>query len=272
MQPLDGFYLYKVGGALKPLEKINAELHWGLAWLPLAIAHNELEKFVDQSVYKASVRSSRPFATALLAILKNGTEDAGKEDNRDKELGPWRAYEITNALREFETAAAAEFGLTPMFLVTPKRAYDLPTLVNFGAALFPNTIYNKVPAAVVDLQAGVRCMAFELNTAAAFHFHRATESVLRTYWEVVRPGAKHPGNKTIGDYLTALRISRKGSPKIKASLRDIKDLYRNPVIHPEYQVKDTDECIALLNTIHTAIVLMLDVIPTPASPPATAAP
>lgn len=262
---VDGYYLYNVGGSLHPLEKITHDTKWIDAWLPLYVAAGELEIFVNNSVYAVAVRSSRRKANELLTTLKEQAAEAEKPENQEKLMGSLAAYRLSKAVGDFETVLAAEFGLTPLFLVTPKRGYDLYTLINAGQSLFPESLSTKAPEAIEDIRAGAKCLAFELPTAAAFHFHRANEAVLRKYWEAIRPGKPHPGNKTIGDYLSALGKSRKGSPKIKAALRDIKDLYRNPVLHPEYSLKDVDEAVALLNSIHTVVVLMLEKIPAPPS-------
>jgi hypothetical protein len=264
--PVDGSYLYKVGSALKPLEGFTQHTPWKDAWFSLFVASAELQTFINESVYRVSVRSSRENADKLLAILKEQSDLAVKEENADKSLSAYEAYRLTNALRDFQTVLTAEFRLTPLFLVTPKRGYDLGTLVYNGNTLFPDSLATKVPEAVEDLKLGARCLAFEMLTAAAFHFHRANEAVLRKYWEAKLPRRAHPGNKTLSDYLRALGQARKGSPKVKASLRDIKNLYRNPVVHPEYLLKDVDEAIALLGSIHTAIVQMLAEIPEPPKP------
>lgn len=263
MIPVDGSYLYKVGAALAPLDDVKANTNWPAAWLPLYIANSELQRFVNDSVFKSSVRSSRENAEALITILKGMIEESGKDENKEKELGPFSAYRLTEAVKAFQVVMTAEFRLTPLFLVTPKRGYDLAALVYTGSSLFPDQLHTKVPEAIDDLNQGARCLAFEMLTASAFHFHRANEAVLRKYWEAVLPGRAHPGNKTLGDYLRALGKARKGSPKVKASLRDIKNLYRNPVSHPDYQVKDVDEAIALVGSIHTAIVQMMEKIPFP---------
>ena len=261
--PVDGSYLYKVGAALSPLEKINAQTLWKDAWFPIYFAASELETFVDNSVYAVSVRNSRENANALLTILKSLEEEATKSENADISMDTLQAYRLASALKDFQIVFVAEFRLTPLFLVSPKRGYDLSTLVYYGQNLFPDSLASKAPEAMEDLKQGARCLAFEMLTAAAFHFHRANEAVLRRYWDAKCPGKTHPGNKTIGDYLRALGRSRKGSPKVKAALRDIKDLYRNPVSHPDYLLKSVDEAIALLGSIHTAIVQMLAAIPDP---------
>ena len=207
--------------------------------------------------------TSRTSADAFLTVLKSQIEITQKPESKDQVLGAWEAYRLSNALNSFEAVMSAEFGMMPIFLITPKKGYDLNTLLYYGTNLFPGDLEGKVPAAIIDIKSGTRCFAFEMWTAAAFHFHRAIESVLRRYWESVLPGRPHPGNRTIGDYLKSLAKSRKGSPKLKSALKDLKDLDRNPVLHPEYSLTNIEEADALIGTIRNAMVQMLAKIPLP---------
>src|SRR4051812_38145849 len=102
VQPVDGSYLYKVGAALRPLENLHADTPWKEAWLPLYIAASELETFINQSVYAVAVRNSRENANALLTILKRQSEEAPKQENAEKPIGAWNAYQLSNALKEFQ--------------------------------------------------------------------------------------------------------------------------------------------------------------------------
>jgi len=169
------------------------------------VASSELDRFLNESVYSVVLRTCKQDGNALIAKLKElATEAEGVED-RNTQIGPWNAYQIGNLRQAFSAVMNAEFQHMPMFMVTPKKGYDVMALIYTGSASFPNDLARKVPESIVDIEKGTQCVAFEFWTAAAFHFHRATESVLRKYWEAVRPGKNHPGNKTIGDYLTALK-------------------------------------------------------------------
>lgn len=265
MQPIDGSYLYNIGKAVRPLSDLDEKSVLASSWLYLYVAHSELSTFIDHSVYVHVIRQSRERATELIVLLKELSDKAAKEEHKTDLLGQWDAYRLHQAVSAFETVIAAEFRVTPIFLITPKRGYDLNVLLSTGHTMFPDDFSTKIPEAALDAVLGARCLALEMPTAAAFHFHRVNEAVLRKYWDALRPGKPHPGNKTIGDYLRALGQARKGSTKVKATLRDIKDLYRNPVLHPEYHLENVDEAIALFNSVHTAVVLMLKVIPFPAS-------
>jgi hypothetical protein len=261
VQPIDGSYLYSLGGSIRPLKNVDHKTSRSDAWITLYIAKGELERFLNESVYSYSVKTSRTAANALLQTLNQILAEGEAPEQGAAEVGALAAYQLSTALTAFESVMAAEFGMIPIFLVTPKKGYDLNTLIYSGQTIFPDDLTIKVPAAIADIQSGAKCLAYEAWTAAAFHFLRALESVLRRYWESVMPGKSHPGNRTIGDYLYALRRSRKGAPKLKAALKDLKDLDRNPVLHPEYSLANIEEIDALMGKIKNAMSQMLLKIP-----------
>ncbi len=119
----------------------------------------------------------------------------------------------------------------------------------------------KVPAAIKDVQESTKCIAFELPSAAAFHLHRANEATLAAYFDVVSGGAKPPRQKTMGAYLKRMRDLGVGHAKVLAALDQLRDLHRNPVMHPQDFLKDTDEAISLMGAIRAAMTEMLKVIP-----------
>jgi hypothetical protein len=58
----------------------------------------------------------------------------------------------------------------------------------------------------------------------------------------------------MGDYLNEMNQKKIGDEKVKAALKDLKDLHRNPLIHPEHSLESADEAIALMNGVHTVMV------------------
>jgi hypothetical protein len=46
-------------------------------------------------------------------------------------------------------------------------------------------------------------------------------------------------------------------------LKDLKDLHRNPLIHPEHTLESVDQAIALLGSIQCVVVYMLKAVPLP---------
>lgn len=62
----------------------------------------------------------------------------------------------------------------------------------------------------------------------------------------------------MADYLNILRTKKLGDPKVLSVLQSIKDLHRNPIMHPEERIASVDEAISLLAAIRASIGYMLD--------------
>jgi hypothetical protein len=122
-----------------------------------------------------------------------------------------------------------------------------------------------VPEALTDAREAAKALAYEVPTACGFHTFRVTESVLRKYYGHVT-GGRLPKSRNIGVYLNSLTQSKKGDNKIIASLKQMTDLHRNPLIHPEV-ILTTEEAIATVGIARSVITAMLAVLPVP--PPTT---
>jgi hypothetical protein len=223
--------------------------------LPLYIAQNSLEAFLVNSVYQ--LRTCRQAGQQLLQAIKSLTADT----ERQEPLSFMEAYRVTSALSEFENVLNAEFGMMNLYFVGKKRGYDTTDLIENGMSLFPPDLFSKVPESALDINQATRCIAFELPTAAAFHVHRANESVLHRWYDAVSGGAARPAGRNIGDYLAELKSKNFGCQKVRSALKDLKDLHRNPLIHPEDSLESIDEAIGLTGSIQAVIVAMLRDIP-----------
>jgi len=89
---------------------------------------------------------------------------------------------------------------------------------------------------------------------------RATELVVRRYWDAVTSGKQRPDRFNIGEYLREMEKENVGDPKTLATLKQIKDLHRNELMHPEVSL-DIDEAISLLGIAQSAIAAMMKEIP-----------
>jgi len=276
MQRVDGFYLYTVGAQIRPLlglrtpgTDVDGTTMFQALFLIL-IAEGALEPLLHRSVFK--LRTSIHTGQQLLDALRRtkSTIQSTKDKSTTLDFGP--VYEITSLTTAFEAVLGAELSLLPLYLATQKAGYDMPILIDNGAACFPSDIATKVPDSIPDLTQGTKCLAFELYTAAGFHLHRANESVLHRYWDAVSQGAPRPKGRNIGDYLKEMDDRTIGNPKVKAALKDLKDLHRNPLIHPEHSLESADEAIALMNGIHTVMVHMLREMPAVSASPSVQAP
>jgi hypothetical protein len=268
---VDAYYLFQIGSRIHPLSDLRAQATslgaattFEEARFPIYIAEAALDELIHRSIFrlKTSFQSGQALLTAIRSV-KTAIDDAS---DTAQLLGWAKVYEITAALTTFEAVLGAELSLWPVYLVTPKAGFDIGILIETGNACFPLELANKAPQAISDIKSGTRCMAFELFTAAAFHLHRANESVLHVYWDVVTGGAPRPTGRNMGDYLREMDRLVVGDDRVKAALKDLKDLHRNPLIHPEHSIENADEAIALMNSVHTAIFHMLQAIPAPPVP------
>jgi hypothetical protein len=258
MQRIDGHYLYRLGYQLHPLGSITKDMTYDDVYYSLLIAEGALEPLLHNSVFKlrTSYRVGTQLLTAIKAVRESITGEKIMETMEHHDL-----YVLGNGLKEFEAVLAAELAVSPLYLVTQKAGFDTALLIEFGAVCFPTDLHGKAPEAIPDVEQGTRCLAFELPTAAAFHLHRANESVLHRYWDAVTKGAVRPTTRNMGDYLKEMNAKKVGDPKVKSALKDLKDLHRNPLIHPEHTLETLDEAIALMNGIHTVMVYMLREMP-----------
>jgi hypothetical protein len=169
-------------------------------------------------------------------------------------------YGILSDMNSVETALVTELAMSDAYYVLEKEPYSTLALITKGEALFPPSLHQKVPEAIFDMQEAGKCLAFEVPTAAAFHIHRATETVLRRYWNVVAASQAKPKQRNIGVYLNAMKRLKCGDEKVIAALSQMKDLHRNPIIHPDESL-DMQEAIALVGIANSVVAAMLKEIP-----------
>lgn len=272
MQPVDMSYLYQVGKNIQPLSELRQGAALSDILLSIIIAQHYLDEFVNRSIFQP--RTSRADGQALIAaleVVRQRAIEAARETDPEKPKAvlDWNEqYNISTGLTRFENVMAAEMRMGGTFLVTPKKGLDTGQMIADGSVSFPTDMGAKVPAAISDAQQAMKCIVFELPTAAGFHLHRANESVLRCYWDAVTHGAARPADRNMGTYLREMEKLKVGSKVVLSSLRDLKDQHRNPLIHPEHSLETVDEAFALYCGVFNAMEGMLKVIPFPAPLPA----
>lgn len=213
---------------------------------------------------RQDVRHSLQSGENLLWFLRSIKDKAiAAADFANDELEPTDVRGLKGWLTSFETNLASEFGLLPTYLVDKKGGYDTADLIENGRSLFQPALPSKVPEAIGDIEQATRCVAFEVPTAAGFHLHRANESVLKRYFEAVAGDVPPPKENNMGVYLALMEKHGLGDERVRSALRDIKNLHRNPLIHPQHSLESVEEAIDLMCAIRAAIGYMLKGIPVP---------
>lgn len=265
MQRIDGAYLYELGAKLRPIQALpeaeSTRIRMNYIFGP---AHRALRGFIEESVFTPHIRTVRGYAIELLDSLEAVQIDVMELASFDMKVSEWTIRSIKDQFKNFEVTLLAELQNSPLYLAFSKGGFDVACLTDAGLELFPRTLQLKVPEAIDDAKAAAKCIAFELFTSAGFHLHRANEAVLRRYFDEVAGKDNRPRTRNIGDYLKKMETLGVGDRKVLDVLKSLKDLHRNPLMHPEDTIADVDEAISLYAAIRAAIGYMLDRIPTAA--------
>ena len=241
MIAVDGSYLYGLGQAIKPLHDIKKEDHYLEIWMKCYTARQSLETFISNSVYTNAIRIMVEPANALINTLNEIGGKLPKVAAKEPKIEPPELYNLQKHLQEFESVFRAELKIGNLFLATPKGAYDLRILIANGESIFPTSCQTLLTeVALKDVREGARCLAFELYTASGFHFHRANESVILRYLKALNVNV--PKNKNLSTYLKALEDA-KAPKQIVSCLRDLKDMHRNPLMHPDQSINDFGDAL-----------------------------
>lgn len=263
MLRVDGTYLYEFGAAMHPVSALaevdtkRAELYFAL--LPVK---SELEPFLYQSVFSGSLKTVFKPARDFIAKIDEIIAIVPGVD-WDEVIPSWKITGLKSSFRDCEAVITAELRIAALYYVSPKGGFDTGCLTERGEDLFPVDLASKVPGAMPDIKAAARCIAFELPTAAGFHLHRANEAVLRVYWDHVTGGKPHPTERNMGVYLGELNKANKGKKEVREHLKSIKDLHRNPLMHPDQSIESIDQALDLMAAIRCSIGYMLREIGTP---------
>lgn len=238
-------------------------------YIHFSMAKTALDQLYVDSIYRSYLRVSSQKAHELAQSLQSLT-DALNED-WETEIEAWRIAAIRSEAQTFQQILTSELGTLPSFLVLPKGSFDVGFLTEQGEAMFPPDTAEKVPGTLADMKQAAKALAYELPTASGFHIFRVLEAVLRAYWDQVTDDKAHPNSKTIGMYAEGLRKGQHGDVKIWEALKQVKDLHRNPLAHPEV-ILSTEEAIGIVGIAYSVISEMLRSMPeapsTTANPPA----
>jgi hypothetical protein len=254
-------YIFEVAEQLDGLSRLpDSDATLTEVYVPLIIGAAAIQALTS-SVYAPYLRSSYQLSQNLLARI-----NAETAKQMTDQIDRWLIWGIKNTHTQYKTVLLAELGSFNTYFVTQHGGFDMHSLLMAGETIFPADLGAKVPEAVIDAREAARALAYEVPTACGFHAFRVTESVLRKYYSYVTGGQAQPKVRNIGVYLNALKQSKKGDEKILAALKQMTDLHRNPLIHPEV-VLTTEESINTLGMARSVIAAMLAILPV--QPPTT---
>ena len=248
MQRVNVYQLYNLATILHPLGQISAETKLLDVALTLLNSKEWLDYVLADNLMPLNVCKPAGFKLrkAIDDVLSSWQPPSDPEKKFD-----YASYGITTALKEFETVLSAEFQSLNTYFVEQKLAFNTKDLIENAERMFPEAVVKIQPGqAIEDIRQAGKCIVFDLPTGAGFHLMRATESVIRKYYDVVV--SKKPKTRNWGKYVEDLK--KKGADKKVVGLIDqIREMHRNPIMHPEV-VLSMDEATTLLGIAQSAIV------------------
>ncbi len=243
MQRISLAWFGSLGQALAPLS--NSQSVDKISLLHLYQARQYIAPLAEQQRYPLDIRASIPVIRDLLTKINHVLD--GDENNVQPRLDNGR-WDIWITASKLETLLFGELAVQPVYHVLQKRAYNIETLVATGENLFSDSVKAEfTDDERYNIREAGKCLAFEIPTAAAFHLFRCAESVLRRYYEVVVGTLPKTKMRNWGTYIKNLRTCG-ADDKVVATLEQIKDMHRNPVIHPDSKI-DVDEAFSLIGIV-----------------------
>ena len=248
LKRVNGMRLYDLGRCIEHIDSISKNNTYREVRGDCLAGIGGVKGFVLDGEFAGMFDRCIKPAQELIAILKRISDIS--EKNMDNVISPPMYGDLRNKLLAFDLLLDAEIEGGSLFLTMQKGGYDTKKLLNKGEVMFDSRLEQLCPLAILDVREGMKCLLFERYTAAAFHFHRANEAVLKEYAK--RNGVSPPKDKrTLGHYAEELR--KKGVHKIIwGELKRIAVDLRNPLIHEDVIITDfreMDEIYSILKSI-----------------------
>jgi len=255
MERINGYHFYQLGAIMKPLEEIKqGDILKDIAF-QIFSARVWLEWLLAGSLVPVSFSTTA--GSALLRTLKRLVPNTILEIPQEKLDAPISTADwvsISTGIRDFQTVLNTELSRLDTYFIPRKGIYSTPDLIEKADNSLPPHIIEKIPESVkADIRQGGRCLAFGLPTASAFHIMRAIEGVMIQYC-VVFSGSK-PRRNWGGCIKDLLKTD--ADKKVIAVLDQIRSLHRNPTIHPEEVVSDS-QALTLFGIAQSAIIAMIE--------------
>jgi hypothetical protein len=167
-----------------------------------------------------------------------------------EEVHQWELNAIQAKLTQLETVMGLELQRHQTYLVSQIGGYSMPLLATKAEVnILEDALAVIGEQAKKDFREAGKCLAFEIPTAAGFHAMRATENVLRQYYALVMG---KPIDRIDWGTCTAELKKAKANQKVVGILDQIRDLHRNPLMHPQ-EFLDMKEAISLFDIAKSAI-------------------
>lgn len=200
----------------------------------------KLESFIESD---NGFSTSKRAANELLAVVNEWSaklyvDGEFSTEKFEEEVSSWQYSGITKKIDAFRSVFEAECHDIDIYSVGQIAIYKTQALVSEGASIIPEEYRRDVcEAALSEFNNAGKCLAFDLPTSCGFHALRGLELVMDDYLKGF--GVDTSKLKNWYAYVTAAKkliddtgAQIKPSAKVAAMLDRMRDLDRNPLMHP----------------------------------------
>ena len=216
----------------------------GNIWVGAYVLPSRLRAFVaDDNGFSACKHVATELADGIEGWFNENLMDGGSPPQLstelfDAEFHSWQYGSINTKIDAFRSVFEAECRDVDVYSVGQISIYKTSALVSDGAGVIPHEIHAEIPSiALEEFNSAGKCLAFDLPTACGFHALRGLELVMGAYLESF--GVNVSKLKSWNDYIKAAeklsqdtKAPSKPSPKVTAMLDRLRELERNPLMHP----------------------------------------
>lgn len=259
MLKVNEFQFYDLAVFVHPLTEANVEAKYSEIWLNWSSAAEKLESIFKQRALEFCLESANELYNAIGNVVPHDFQAAVEKLNGiktpEQALGWPVIYPVVTAAQRFETLLGAELANSDTYWVSPKGTHKTSMLLRSARSILPASVLERVPEAALDFDEAGRCWLFDNYTAVAFHLMRATDAVMRSYYRAavgVEPKVKF---RNWGAYIKHFRMCPLADQKIVNFLDQIRENYRNPILHPEQNLT-ADDAQILFGVCASAVSMM----------------
>lgn len=259
MLKVNEFQLYELANHIHPLTFASHETKYSEVWYSWFQAREALQTLFKQRSLEFCFEAANELYGAIEAIVPSNFEAAiskiPEDTNNEKEIG-WTAARVKAVAEKFETVISAELANADTYWVSPKGAYKTRMLLQFAHTTLPAQVLATVPEVKADFDEAGKCLLFDMATATGFHLLRATEAVIRRYYKDVVGTEPDTKFRNWGAYTRNMRKCAAKDEKVLTCIDQIREHYRNPILHPEDNLS-SDDALVLFGLCVSAITLMV---------------
>jgi hypothetical protein len=259
VERINPFAFYDLAQTLSKLGTIPDSSSVNAAFMEVLTANNAANALVGGKplalgTSKASAESLLGCITAIMDRHFWSLDEKGQRTIRfppdNVVFASWELNAYRQALATFETVFREEMREAATYYVPRRGIFYTPALVDTADESFPADLRPFIPDKCrADWCSAGRCLAFNILSASGFHVARAVEGTLELYYEKFC-GKKPDDSMSWGHFLNDLE-KVKGTPapdpKTLSEIRQMKDDYRNPLMHPRVVLTEGDARMLFAN-------------------------